>query len=259
MFMPAGAATFADAMAMATEVNLVLAGILAARYGKAAVNVGDEGGFAPPISDPAEALEQLHLAVDRAGYANGVVYGLDCAASHFYDAASDAYVFVGKAWTREELMALYEGYASDWGVVTFEDPFHEDDFAAFAELTGRIGVQVVGDDLLVTNTERVERAQELGAANALLLKVFQAGTLSEALAAARQATAGGWGIVVSERSGETEDPFIADLTVGLNAGQIKTGAPVRGERTAKYNRLLQIEEELGPAATYAGRSYRHPT
>ena len=257
--MPVGAATFADAMAMATEVNLVLAEILAARYGKAAVNVGDEGGFAPPISEPAEALEQLHLAVDRAGYADSVVYGLDCAASHFYDPDQDVYVLASKPRTRQEMMALYAGYASDWGVVTFEDPFHEDDFAAFAELTGRIAVQVVGDDLLVTNRERVEQAQRLGAANALLLKVNQAGTLSEALAAARQATAGGWGIVVSERSGETEDPFIADLAVGLNAGQIKTGAPVRGERTAKYNRLLQIEEELGPAASYAGRSYRHPT
>jgi enolase 1/2/3 len=258
MFMPVGAATFADAMAMATEVNLVLAEILAARYGKAAINVGDEGGFAPPISEPAEALEQLHLAVDRAGYSDDVVYGLDCAASHFYDPDRDVYVLAAKPRTREEMMALYEGYASDWGVVTFEDPFHEDDFAAFAELTGRTDVQVVGDDLLVTNRERVERAQRLGAANALLLKVNQAGTLTEALAAARQATAGGWGIVVSERSGETEDPFIADLAVGLNAGQIKTGAPVRGERTAKYNRLLQIEEELGPAASYAGRSYRHP-
>ncbi len=187
-----------------------------------------------------------------------MVYGLDCAASHFYDPDHDAYVLAGKPRTREEMMALYAGYASDWGVVTFEDPFHEDDFAGFAELTGRIAVQVVGDDLLVTNRERVERAQRLGAANALLLKVNQAGTLTEALTAARQAAAGGWGIVVSERSGETEDPFIADLAVGLNAGQIKTGAPVRGERTAKYNRLLQIEEELGPAASYAGRSYRHP-
>ena len=254
--MPVGAATFADAMA--TEVNLVLAEILASRYGKTAINTGDEGGFAPPISEPAEALEQLHLAVARAGYENEVVYGLDCAASHFYDADQDLYILAGKPRTSEELLALYESFARDWGVVSFEDPFHEDDFAAFAEMTGRLDVQVVGDDLLVTNRERVEHAQQLGAANALLLKVNQAGTLTEALAAARQATAGGWSIVVSERSGETEDPLIADLVVALNAGQIKTGAPVRGERTAKYNRLLQIEEELGPAAVYAGRSYRHP-
>jgi enolase len=262
--MPVGAATFADAMAMATEVNLILAEILAARYGQAAVNTGDEGGYAPPISEPAEALEQLHLAVARAGYQNDVVYGLDCAASHFYDPGQGVYVLAGKPRTTDEMLALYEGFARDWGVVSFEDPFHEDDYASFAELTGRLAEnlgedgQVVGDDLLVTNRERVERAQQLGAANALLLKVNQAGTLSDALAAARQAAGGGWAIVVSERSGETEDPLIADLVVGLNAGQIKTGAPVRGERTAKYNRLLQIEEELGPAAVYAGRSYRHP-
>jgi enolase len=258
MFMPVAAPTFADAMAAATEVNLVLAEILASRYGRAAVNVGDEGGFAPPISEPAEALEQLHLAVARAGYEGQVVYGLDCAASHFYDPDRGAYLLAGKPRTAEELMALWEGLARDWGVVSFEDPFHEDDYAAFAELSSRLDVQVVGDDLLVTSRERVERAQQLGAANALLLKVNQAGTLSDALSAARQAVGGGWGIVVSERSGETEDPLIADLAVGLNAGQIKTGAPVRGERTAKYNRLLQIEEELGPAAVYAGRSYRHP-
>ncbi len=256
--MPVGVSTFTDAMAMATEVNLVLAEILATRYGKAAVNTGDEGGFAPPISEPAEALEQLHLAVARAGYEDQVVYGLDCAASHFFDLEQGVYVLAGKPRSREEMLALYEGFARDWGVVSFEDPFHEDDFAAFAELTCRLDVQVVGDDLLVTNTERVVQAQRLGAANALLLKVNQAGTLSEALDAARQATGGGWGVVVSERSGETEDPLIADLVVALNAGQIKTGAPVRGERTAKYNRLLQIEEELGSAAVYAGRSYRHP-
>jgi enolase len=258
IIMPAGVATFADALAVATEVNLVLREILAARYGQAAVNVGDEGGFAPPISEPAEALEQLHRAVDRAGYSSVVGYGLDCAASHFYDPEQQAYVLAGKPRTTQELMSLYEGLARDWGVVSFEDPFHEDDFAAFAELARRIDAQIVGDDLLVTNRERVSRAQELGAANALLFKVNQAGTLSEALGAARQAMQGGWSVVVSERSGETEDPLIADLVVALNAGQIKTGAPVRSERTAKYNRLLQIEEELGPAAVYAGRSYRHP-
>jgi enolase len=258
IIMPVGVATFADALAVATEVNLVLREILAARYGQAAVNTGDEGGFAPAISEPAEALEQLHQAVDRAGYSDVVVYGLDCAASHFYDPDRDVYVLAGKPRTTSEMMSLYESFARDWGVVSFEDPFHEDDFAAFAGLTSRIDAQVVGDDLLVTNAGRVQRAQDMSAANALLFKVNQAGTLSEALAAARQAVHGGWSVVVSERSGETEDPLIADLVVGLNAGQIKTGAPVRGERTAKYNRLLQIEEELGPAAVYAGRRYRHP-
>lgn len=250
--MPVGVATFSDAMALSSEVNLVLHDILAERYGKAAVNTGDEGGYTPPITEPTEALEQLHLAVERAGYSDVVVYGLDCAASHFYDAAQGTYLLAGKTRSREDLIVLYESLAKDWGVVSFEDPLHEDDFEGFAELTSRLDAQIIGDDLLVTNRERVAHAQSLGAGNALLLKVNQAGTLSEALDAARQAVQGGWRIVVSERSGETEDPLISDLVVALNAGQIKTGAPVRGERTAKYNRLLQIEEELGSAAVYAG-------
>jgi enolase len=256
--MPVGADSFADSLAISSEVNLVLHDILAQRYGKAAVNVGDEGGFVPPITDPAEALEQLTLAVQQAGYGDQVVYALDCAASHFYDADRQEYVLAGKARSKDELISLWVDLAKDWNVVSFEDPLAEDDFEGFAELTAQLDAQIVGDDLLVTNRDRVARAQSLGAANALLLKVNQAGTLSEALDAARQATQGAWSIVVSERSGETEDPFIADLVVGLNAGQIKTGAPVRSERTAKYNRLLQIEEELGSSAVYAGQSYRHP-
>jgi len=256
--MPVGVSTFSDSLALSSEVNLVLHDILAKRYGKAAVNVGDEGGFAPPITEPTEALEQLHLAVEQAGYSDMVVYGLDCAASHFFDAERRVYVLAGKSQSREDLISFYESLAKNWGVVSFEDPLEEDDFEGFAELTRRLDAQIIGDDLLVTNRGRVAHAQTLGAGNALLLKVNQAGTLSEALEAARQAVQGGWSIVVSERSGETEDAFISDLVVALNAGQIKTGAPVRGERTAKYNRLLQIEEELGSAAVYAGLSYRRP-
>ncbi len=258
IIMPVGAETLSEALAMCSEVNLVLHDVLEKKYGKAAVNTGDEGGFAPPITDPNEALEQLHIAVDEAGYADVMAYGLDCAASHWYDAEGDVYVLAGKPMSKDELISFYELLARDWGVISFEDPLHEDDFDGFAEMTRRLGVQVVGDDLLVTNRARVARAQAVGAANALLFKVNQAGTLTEALDAARQAIQGGWSVVVSERSGETEDPIISDLVVGLNAGQIKTGAPVRGERTAKYNRLLQIEEELGSTATYAGRSFRHP-
>src|SRR5204862_8136199 len=142
IIMPVGVATFADAMAAATEVNLVLREILAGRYGQAAVNVGDEGGYAPRISEPAEALAQLHLAVDRAGYSGLVGYGLDCAASPFYDPGREVYVLAGKPRAREEMISLYESFARDWGVVSFEDPFHEDDFPAFAELTGRIDAQV---------------------------------------------------------------------------------------------------------------------
>jgi enolase len=256
--MPVGAATFADSMAISSEINLALHDILAEKYGKLAVNVGDEGGFVPPITEPAEALEQLHLAVQQAGYTDQVVYALDCAATHFYDADQQKYVLAGRPRTRDELISLYVDLAKDWGVVSFEDPLTEDDFEGFAELSAVLDGQIVGDDLLVTNRSRVAQAQSLGAANALLLKVNQAGTLSEALDAARQALQGGWSVVVSERSGETEDPLISDLVVALNAGQIKTGAPVRSERTAKYNRLLQIEEELGSSAVYAGQSYRHP-
>jgi len=256
--MPVGVSTFSDSMALSSEVNLALHDILAKRYGKAAVNVGDEGGYAPPISEPTEALEHLHLAVEQAGYSDEVVYGLDCAASHFYDAEQGVYLLAGKSRSTGDLISFYESLAKDWGVVSFEDPLQEDDFEGFAEMTRRLDVQIIGDDLLVTNRDRVAHAQSLGAANSLLFKVNQAGTLSEALEAARQAVQGGWSVVVSERSGETEDPLISDLVVALNAGQIKTGAPVRGERTAKYNRLLQIEEELGSAAVYAGRSYRRP-
>jgi len=256
--MPVGVSTFSDALAVASEVNLVLHDILEKKYGKTAVNTGDEGGFAPPITEPAEALEQLHRAVENAGYSDVVVYGLDCASSHFYDAAEGVYVLAGQRRSREDLISFYEGLFKEWGVVSFEDPLQEDDFEGFAELTERLDAQIIGDDLLVTNRDRVAHAQSLRAANSLLFKVNQAGTLSEALDAARQAMQGGWSVVVSERSGETEDPLISDLVVALNAGQIKTGAPVRGERTAKYNRLLQIEEELGDAAVYAGRSYRRP-
>lgn len=256
--MPVGAANFLEAMAISTEINLVLIEMLLAKYGKAAINVGDEGGAAPPISDPEEALELLHRAVERAGYADSIVYGLDCAATHLYDGARDRYVVAGKSRTTAQMIDLYEHLVREWGIVSIEDPLDESDFDGFAVLTERLGIQVVGDDLFVTNTARLLEGIERKAANALLWKFNQVGTLSEALDAADLAARRGYGVVVSERSGETEDPIIADLTVALNARQIKTGAPVRGERTAKYNRLLQIEEELGSKARYAGAAYRTP-
>jgi len=156
------------------------------------------------------------------------------------------------------MLDLYAELVRDFNMVSIEDPLYEDDFEGFAALTKRLGIQIVGDDLFVTNSARLRRGIETGAANALLWKVNQVGTLTEAFDAAALARQHGYSIVVSERSGETEDPMIADLVVALNAGQIKTGAPVRGERTAKYNRLLLIEEELGERATYAGQSYRRP-
>jgi enolase len=255
--MPVGAESFLEAMQMCTEINLALAEILRASFGKVALNTGDEGGFAPPLREPEEALDYLQQAVDRAGYSTRCMYGLDCAATHFYDRERDVYEVAGRTYDREELLTFYEKLISDFGVVSLEDPFHEDDFQGFAEIVERTAVQIVGDDLLVTNAARVEQAVERKAANSLLWKFNQVGTLTEAMDAFNVAARAGYSVVVSERSGETEDPLIADLVVGLDAGQIKTGAPVRGERTAKYNRLLFIEQELGTSARYAGSTLKH--
>jgi len=252
---PTGAPTFSQALAESSEVNLALGEVLEAKYGRSALALGDEGGYVPPVSDPREALELLHIGVEKAGYTGRFQYGLDCAATHFYDDEDGTYRLAGKSLPAEELLGLYLELIRDFGITTIEDPFAEDDFTNFAALTKESGIQIVGDDLFVTNTARLLRGIEAGAANALLWKVNQIGTLSEALDAAAVATSHGYGVCVSERSGETEDPIIADLVVALNAGQIKTGAPVRGERTSKYNRLLQIEEELGTAARYPGAQF----
>lgn len=256
--MPVGAANLADALRIASEINLALGGILLDRLGKPALNTGDEGGYAPAVNDPEDALGLLHDAVDSSGHADKCVYGLDCAASHFYDAEAGKYQLGGRSMSSEELIDYYLQLIDGYGIESIEDPLDEEDFAGFAELTSRSGIQIVGDDLFVTNQQRVERGVEGGSANALLWKFNQVGTLTEAFAAAETAVGNGYGLVVSERSGETEDPIIADLTVGMGAGQIKTGAPVRGERTAKYNRLLYIEERLGDRAAYAGTNYRKP-
>lgn len=258
IIMPVGARSMLEALKISTEINLGLLELVVARYGKIAANTGDEGGFALPITEPIEAIELLHEAVENSGYANGIVYGLDCAGTHLYDAESGNYTVGGQTYDREGMIGLYERLAREYGVVTMEDPLEENDFEGHAELVERLGIQIVGDDLFVTNPERLRKGVEAGAANALLWKVNQIGTLSEAMDAAQIALRNNYPVVVSERSGETEDPVIADLVVALNAGQIKTGAPVRGERTAKYNRLLQIEEELGVTASYAGKNYRIP-
>jgi enolase 1/2/3 len=249
---PIGADSILEALQISTEVNLALAEILLDRYGKVALNTGDEGGFAPPISHPVEALELLHAAVSDAGHEGRFRYGLDCAASHYYDAERRTYALAGEDRDTEAMVALYQELISDFDVVTIEDPLQEEEFEGFAELTRSTEIQIVGDDLFTTNPERLRRGIELGAANSLLWKVNQIGTLSEALDAAEMAHRAAYSVVVSERSGETEDPIIADLAVALNAGQIKTGAPVRGERTAKYNRLIAIADELGAVARYPG-------
>jgi len=256
--MPVGAGSFAESLQIASEVNMALGEILLARLGKAALNTGDEGGYAPDLDDPEDALAALIEAVEAAGYDDKCVYGLDCAATHFYDTDSGKYALGGRTMGTEELIDYYLRLVDGYGVESIEDPLEEDDFAGFAELTRRAGIQIVGDDLFVTDPERVDRGAEVGAANSLLWKFNQIGTLTEAFDAAETAVGHGYSLVVSERSGETEDPIIADLAVGMGAGQIKTGAPVRGERTAKYNRLLQIEEILGDEAVYVGRNYRKP-
>lgn len=253
---PVGAGSLLSALEIATEVNLCLAEVLDAKFGKFALNTGDEGGFAPAVKEPEEALEYLHEAVKRAGYELEVEYALDCAATHFYEEETATYTIAGKKRDAGEMADLYEALVRDYGITSLEDPFSEDAFEDVAALTTRLDIQIVGDDLLVTSAERLEKAINMGAGNALLWKMNQVGTLSEALDAAALAMRHGFGVVVSERSGETEDPIIADMVVALNAGQIKTGAPVRGERTAKYNALLVIEEQLGKDGKYAGPNYR---
>jgi len=255
MIMPVGATSIAEAVRMGSEVYHVLKNVIMEKYGKNAVNVGDEGGFAPPLKTSREALDLLTESVKKAGYENEIVFALDAAASEFY---KDGYYYVeGKKMTREELLDYYKALVDEYPIVSIEDPFHEEDFEGFAMITKELDIQIVGDDLFVTNVERLRKGIEMKAANALLLKVNQIGTLSEAVDAAQLAFRNGYGVVVSHRSGETEDTTIADLAVALNSGQIKTGAPARGERTAKYNQLIRIEQELG-LSKYAGRNFRCP-
>jgi len=258
IIIPVGAESLAHALQIATEINFELRDLIVDKYGRIAVNVGDEGGFAPPMQGLREPLDYLAMAVKRAGYEQEIVYGLDCAANSFYDEGTERYHLAGEQLTREELIEKYRELLSIYPIVSIEDPLQEDDWEGFSQVTAALGIQIVGDDFFVTNPERLRRGIEAGAANALLLKVNQIGTLTEALDAAALAFRNGYGVQVSERSGETEDPMIADLVVGLNAGQIKTGAPVRGERTSKYNRLLVIEEKLGSQGRFAGRDFRQP-
>jgi enolase len=259
IMMPVGAQSFSEAMRMASETHMALQEIVVARYGKLSANTGDEGDFATPIVDVHEALALVHEGVAAAGYKDDVVYAIDSAAAHLWNVDSRTYTVSGRTYTTEQMIDLYKELVHDFGVVSIEDPLDEEDWEGFTALTAALdGVQIVGDDLFVTNPTRVRKGVSLGAANALLWKVNQIGTLTEAFEAADAAFRGGFGVCVSERSGETEDPIIADLVVALNGGQIKTGSPVRGERTAKYNRLLQIEEWLGTSAVYAGRNFRRP-
>jgi enolase len=255
MIVPWGAPTFAEALRCGAEVFHALKTVLKSR--KLATGVGDEGGFAPDLRSNAEALESIAEAVGKAGYELGgdVVLALDAAASEFFDPKSGGYELEGKSLDRKALVDLYERWSREFPIVSIEDGFAEDDWEGWKLLTERLGarVQLVGDDLFVTSTERLQRGIREGVANAVLIKVNQIGTLTETLDCVRLAHASGYRTIMSHRSGETEDSFIADLAVACDCGMIKTGSASRSDRTAKYNQLLRIEEELGLSARYAGK------
>ena len=254
MIVPVGAPTFAEGLRAGTEVFHTLKGVIQNRG--LATGVGDEGGFAPNLGSNEEALELLAEAVTKAGYSLGddLVLALDVAASEFY--SDGLYSIDGGQKTAAEMVAYYQGLCEKFPLFSIEDGLDENDWDGWAALTQVLGdkVQLVGDDLFVTNVERLSRGIESDTANAVLVKVNQIGTLSETLDTIEMAHKAGYSAVISHRSGETEDTTIADLAVATNAGQIKTGAPCRSERVAKYNQLLRIESELGPVARYAGTS-----
>ena len=256
MILPVGAPTFAEAVRWSAEVYHSLKKVLHDR--KLNTNVGDEGGFAPSLASNRDALELIVTAIEQAGYKPGtdICLGMDPAASEFYENGKYVLAREGRTLTAAEMVGLYEQWIGEYPIITIEDGLAEDDWEGWAELTRRLGdkVQLVGDDLFVTNTERLSRGIRERVANSILIKLNQIGTLTETLAAIAMATRARYTSVVSHRSGETEDTTIADLVVATNAGQIKTGAPARSERVAKYNRLMAIEDELGDSATYAGFS-----
>ncbi|KAL1920371.1 uncharacterized protein VTP21DRAFT_748 [Calcarisporiella thermophila] len=262
MIMPTGASSFSEAMKIGTECYHALKSVIKQKYGIDATNVGDEGGFAPNIQDAREGLELLRAAIEKAGYTDKVKIAMDCAASEFYKDGKYDLDFKNEkndgtsVKDSNGMVELYKQLVSEYPIVSIEDPFDQDDWESWAQLQAAVNIQLVGDDLTVTNPERIQTAIEKKACNGLLLKVNQIGTVTESIRAATMSQKAGWGVMVSHRSGETEDTTIADLVVGLRTGQIKTGAPCRSERLAKYNQLLRIEEELGDQAIYAGERFR---
>ncbi|GMI54504.1 hypothetical protein ScalyP_jg12067 [Parmales sp. scaly parma] len=266
---PTGASTFSEGLQIGTEVFHNLKNVIKEKFGGDATLIGDEGGFAPPC-DVVSGLDMIMEAADRAGHLKLISVGLDVAASEFKVEGKNEYDLDFKApsnkankdpsllLTGDELIAFYKKLIDDYPIRTIEDPFDQDDWANWSSLCSDVGArcQIVGDDLTVTNPEKIKEAIRTNACNALLLKVNQIGTISESVDAVKMSKRSNWGIMTSHRSGETEDTYIADLAVGLSTGQIKTGAPCRGERTAKYNQLLRIEQELGGKAVYPGESFR---
>lgn len=252
MIMPVGAKNFREAVQISAEVYQTLKNVIKDKYGKTAINVGDEGGFAPPLHKIEEPLELIWDAVEKAGHSRKVRLGVDAAASEFFN-GDGTYTLEGEKISADKLAEKYMALVERYPIVSLEDVFAQDDWDSWVKFTAEMGgkIQIVGDDLLVTNIERIKKAIELKACNALLLKINQIGSITESIASANYARKAGWNIMVSHRSGETEDPYIADLVVGLGTGEIKSGACCRSERNAKYNQLMRIEEELGRKAKYA--------
>lgn len=266
MILPTGAANFKEAMRIGAEVYQNLKKVILDKYGLNATNVGDEGGFAPDVSNADDVFDILGKAIEKSGHKDKVVLGMDCAASEFLDPKTGKYNLLFKNKEKQEMLSgdelleVYGNWAKNYNVQTIEDPFDQDDFDSYAKFQAKFGkdFQIVGDDLLVTNPVRVQMGIDKKLCNALLLKVNQIGSVTESIEAYKLARSNNWGVMVSHRSGETEDNFIADLVVGLGTGQIKTGAPCRSERLAKYNQLLRIEEELGNNSRYAGKKFNYP-
>jgi len=268
MILPTGAQSFTEAIQIVAEVYQTLKKVIGKKYGGDATNVGDEGGFAPNIQDNREGLDLLMESIHKSGHAGKVQLGMDVAAAEFYLPEKNVYDLDFKNPQNDgsrqvsaaELKDLYMSFCKDYPIVSIEDPFDQDDWEGYRAMTEAVGTstQIVGDDLLVTNPSRINIALQKKACNALLLKVNQIGSLAESIEACNLSQNNDWGVMVSHRSGETEDNFIADLVVGLATGQIKTGAPCRSDRNAKYNQLLRIEEELGSKAIYAGKHFRNP-
>jgi len=264
MILPTGADNFKHAMQMGCEVYHNLKSVIKKKYGQDATNVGDEGGFAPNILDNNEAMELIQEAIEKAGYTGKFEIGMDVAASEFFREGNYDLDFKTKngdpaqVISPDALADIYQGFIKNYPVSTIEDPFDQDDWESWTKFHANTDIQIVGDDLTVTNPKRIQTAMDKSACNCLLLKVNQIGSVTESIKACKMSQDSGWGVMVSHRSGETEDTFIADLVVGLCTGQIKTGAPCRSERLAKYNQIMRIEEELGSKAFYAGKNFRKP-
>jgi enolase len=250
MLVPVGLESFSAGLRAGAEIYQVLKKTLSGM--KMTVAVGDEGGFAPQLKDHASALDVLMDSIDKAGYSGRVRLGLDSAASEFYK--DGKYQFEKQPRSAEQMTDVYAGWLKRYGIISYEDPLAEDDWAGWKHMTDKVGasVRIIGDDLFVTNPERLNRGIKGGVANAILIKLNQIGTVTETVEAVTMAHQAGYSTVISHRSGETEDAFIADFAVATNAGAIKTGAPCRSERLAKYNQLLRIERELGAKSRYAG-------